>query len=90
VKANANCTELCELNVCGDGVVNPGNDNDPDTNDLDGSQTESCDPGQLDSNLCYSPNSSFGPACSFTYCGDGLQQSLNGLGQQEQCDDGPG
>ena len=53
MKPNANCLDTCELNVCGDTIQNPGNDNDPSTNDLDGSQTEQCDPGLFDTNTCY-------------------------------------
>jgi hypothetical protein len=53
VKPYKTCTDLCELNVCGDGIMNPGNDNDPTTNDADGSQTEQCDSGIFDNNECY-------------------------------------
>ena len=51
---------------------------------------EQCDTGEAATNLCNNntdPNGGNGP-CQFTICGDSIPQSPNGVGFDEDCDDG--
>ena len=83
-KCNDNCTLNCAPDMptylCGDGVQDPGEECDDGCKE--GEEPDGCDGFPLNNDDTCDEN------CSLTKCGDGIIQSPNGYGQEENCDDG--
>jgi cysteine-rich repeat protein len=97
------CRLNCHNPICGDGIMDSGETcDDGNTFPLDGCDSacqieptilgtcpdgavnqpwEECDDGPLGSDSCT-------PWCRWTECGDGIEQSPNHYGLNEECDDG--
>ncbi len=94
---NDGCSSSCQYEICGDGIQQPGeacdDGNDDNNDDCRNDCTvpicgdyivddgEDCDAGPQGNELCDAQ-------CQYTFCGDGIPQDPNGLGESEQCDDG--